>query len=541
MNIGINLTRFLPGQIGGQEVYVRNLLRALSKIDTENSYFIFLHPSAIDLVEDNNPRWHPIVEKLMGYGRQTNGHRTIQNRYRRAFLNRKYEKVFSVEEAVFDKDIQLWFCPLVDFRPTDVRVPSVINIPDILQDFHPDYFSEKDLMIRAETYQPSAEKATAVITYSEFSRRSLIETYHLPPEKVFMIAPSADGSFSGSSISGNEAFVKEKYGLPEEYAYYPAHGWPHKNHNLLINAFAQFAEKRGDSSLNLVLSGALWDEENTLRDAIRMNGLNDRIVILGYVEAAHIPIIMRRSKFMIFPSLFEGGAIPVIEAMSAGCPIALSSVTCLPEVAADAALYFNPTDVDDMAGAIERMDSDERLRAAKVDVGLQRAKAYSCTRTARKHLQVFEWAVNNFQNTASTKQVVLSLSDGWMENKSSIEFRCPEAARIEIALHIPNRLPLDDNRISIKCSGFSSRIRCSSGERKVVEIDLPGAPGNGIVSIRFEASKYFSCRDFGWGRDKRHLSFMIDKIKLHKQCGKEITLTPNAGNAAKIDHELISA
>jgi len=529
MNIGINLTRFLPGQIGGQEVYVRDLLKALSEIDTENSYFVFLHPSAIDLVGDGNPRWYPIVEKLMGYVPHSS-YRSIQNQYRRAFLDRRYDHVFSVEEAAFDKNIQIWFCPLVDFRPTNIHVPSVINIPDIQQDFYPNYFSEKDLMIRAETYQPSAERATAIITYSEFSRGSIIETYGLSPEKVFMIPPGAGVDFNGSPTAANETYVKEKYGLPEEYAYYPAHGWPHKNHRRLINAFAKFIERRGSSSLHLVLTGAFWDKEEKLREAIRINGLHDRVVILGYIEAAHIPIIMRESKFMVFPSLFEGGAIPIIEAMSIGCPIAASRSACIPEIAGNAALYFDPRDEDAMASAIERMEWDNELRGEKIEAGLNRAKGYSFTETAKKHLHVFKWALCNFQNTASTKQVVLSLSDGWMERKSSIEFRCPEPARIEMTIYIPDRLPLDDNLIRIECSGLFFHIRCSSGEKRVVEITPPRPPINGKVSIRFEASKYFCCRDLGWGKDKRYLSFMIEQIRAFKKCGKAITLMPITGD-----------
>ena len=505
-------------------MYIRNLLRELSETDTENGYFVFLHPSAVDLVGNGNPRWRPILEKLMGYVPNSSA-RTVQNQYRRVFLDRRSDNVFSVEEAAFDKDIQIWFCPLVDFRPTNIHVPSVINIPDILQDIHPDYFSNKDLMIRAETYQPSAERATAIITYSEFSRRSIIEAYGVSPEKIFVIPPGAGRGFRASPAAA-DANIREEYDLPKEYAYYPAHGWAHKNHRRLVEAFARFRERRGESSLHLVLSGALWDREEELKEVIRINGLRDRVVVLGYVDAAQVPLIMRGSKFMIFPSLFEGGAIPVIEAMSIGCPVATSDSACMPEIAGAAALYFDPEDVDDMAAAIESMDSDGGLRAEKAAAGSIRAKAYSCAKNARKHLQVFKWALDNFKDDTSSKQVVLSLSDGWMEQESSIEFRFPDLSHIEMTMHIPEGLPLDDTCINIAAFGLSFHIRCSSGEKKVVEIVPPKQPRNGKVSIEFRADKYFCIKDLGWGNDKRRLSFRIEELRAFRKCGEAVSILP---------------
>jgi glycosyltransferase involved in cell wall biosynthesis len=177
-------------------------------------------------------------------------------------------------------------------------------------------------------------------------------------------------------------------GLARPFIYYPAATWLHKNHINLLRAVSMLISDfhfDGD----LVLTGVSTSARDSLQKNITGLGLQDRVHVLGYLPYDTLPVIYNLARLMVFPSLFEGFGMPVLEAMACGCPVVCSDVTSLPEVAGEAAGYFDPTSPDEIAAAINRLWNDDHALRAMQDKGVARAGLFSWENTARKTRAIY--------------------------------------------------------------------------------------------------------------------------------------------------------
>jgi glycosyltransferase involved in cell wall biosynthesis len=159
--------------------------------------------------------------------------------------------------------------------------------------------------------------------------------------------------------------------------------WPHKNHERLLAAFARVP----DSDLRLVLTGQTYGRERLLAG-------HERVLHLGHVAHGDMPALYRGALAVVFPSLFEGFGLPPLEAMACGTPVAASDRGAVAEVCGDAALAFEPEDVEEIAAAIEHVTQDEQLRARLRAAGIARAAGFTWERTAAAHLRAYEHALD---------------------------------------------------------------------------------------------------------------------------------------------------
>jgi glycosyltransferase involved in cell wall biosynthesis len=169
--------------------------------------------------------------------------------------------------------------------------------------------------------------------------------------------------------------------------YYPANFWLHKNHEILMIAYSMFVSRNPDCTMDLVLTGALDDAQRGLEDHVRRMGLESRVHFLGYLSEEQLSAVWEGCSFLIFPSLYEGFGIPVLEAMQFGKPVLCSHVTSLPEVAGDAALYFDPEKPRDIVRCIEKIVENKELYADLVRRGYERLDHFQPKDMAAKYLQ----------------------------------------------------------------------------------------------------------------------------------------------------------
>ena len=198
-------------------------------------------------------------------------------------------------------------------------------------------------------------------------RGRAVELLDLDPARVHVVPHAIDHSVF--RLGDDE---------PEPILLYPARPWPHKNHTRLLEAFATLRETR--PQLRLVLTGGGLD---------RLEPLPEGVENLGSVSAEHLASLYRRAACLVYPSLYEGFGLPVLEAMACGCPVAASNAGAIPEVAGDAAVLFDPTDVDAMAAAM--LEADSR-REELTTLGLTRAARYTWDESARRHDDVYRAA-----------------------------------------------------------------------------------------------------------------------------------------------------
>ena len=221
----------------------------------------------------------------------------------------------------------------------------------------------------ARCTSPARRLADRVITISEFSRRAIVEHHRLPAERVAMVYLCADERYARSAGVARAPAAS----LPARFIFYPANLWKHKNHDVLLRALRLLREERG-RRVDLVLTGFGQDNGYPLPAMAEAHGLGDQVHALGYLAVEELAYLYQRADMLVFPSLFEGFGIPLVEAMTAGCPIVAARATSIPELTADAAELFDAASPAGLAAAIERVLDDEAWRDTLRARGLARSR-----------------------------------------------------------------------------------------------------------------------------------------------------------------------
>ncbi len=360
--IAVNLRPLYPGKIGGQETYVRVLLDSWIGTGTGRK---------IQWILFTNEANHDTFEHLAG-------------RCRRILLpNADYESFLFTQLAQLQPSI--YFCPLLTLEPLNPPCLSAVMIPDIQHEFYPQFFTEEVLRWRRITFPASVERSACVFTNSEYSKKTFVEKLGIPAEKICAVHLAADDIFRQPPDPARLDVVKEKYNLRQDYLLYPANFWLHKNHEVLLHAFANARYTLG--RLSLVLTGAQDDRLKALQKLARDLGIESVVQYLGYVHKEDLPYVYRGARALVFPSLFEGFGIPIVEAFCCECPVICSNTTSCPEIAGDGALLVNPADALDISAAIQKLEQDDELRARLISIGKSRSEKYRSASLAEKTLE----------------------------------------------------------------------------------------------------------------------------------------------------------
>jgi glycosyltransferase involved in cell wall biosynthesis len=241
----------------------------------------------------------------------------------------------------------------------------------------------------------SVARADRVLADSQATRDDLVQLYRTPPEKIFVLYSGVHESFQPVTDSATLAAVRARYGLGDA-PFVLAVGTlqPRKNYVRLIQAFAATrsgqSNRPRDEALRLVIAGGKgWLYDSIFAEVERL-GLQDRVLFPGFVADADLPALYSAACVLAYPSIYEGFGLPMLEAMACGTPVVTSTASCLPEVAGDAALLVQPTDVDALAAALDRALTDEALRADLIAKGRARARQFSWDEPARQLLEIYQ-------------------------------------------------------------------------------------------------------------------------------------------------------
>jgi len=270
------------------------------------------------------------------------------------------------------------------FTPSAVRnVPQILTIHDLslakFREMHPKervWFSDWFLKRRIPY-------AAHIITVSDFIRSEICDELGLATDKVTVIPEAPDPFFFPRDRQKARELV-EVLGLPQDYILFVGTLEPRKNLPLLIKAAAAC-----ESDIPIVLVGwEGWGGDPWL-EMVKEQGLRNRIFTTGYVDEESLACLYSNALALVFPSLYEGFGLPVLEAMACGCPVICSNAASLPEVAGDAALFIDPYEVDGLASAIDKLVDDSTLRIDLIHKGFERVAQFSWKRAAEETLDVF--------------------------------------------------------------------------------------------------------------------------------------------------------
>jgi glycosyltransferase involved in cell wall biosynthesis len=259
-------------------------------------------------------------------------------------------------------------------------------------EFYPEYFSAFEMKTRRELYRPSPGLATRVIAISEHAKSCLVDRYGIQPGKIDVIYNGFNPSYRILDNPDGLQQIRLKYDLDRPFMYYPAATWPHKNHRKLFAALKIMKDlHRFDGQL--VLSGIVKQAHGEILTEIQRLNLEKEVRVLGFLPEADLPWLFNSARLLVFPSLFEGFGIPLVEAMACGCPIVCSNVTSIPEVVGEAGVFFDPSIAEDIAEKIWMLWTDDAMRQEMAKIGLRRAKMFNWEETAKKTVEVYEKAV----------------------------------------------------------------------------------------------------------------------------------------------------
>lgn len=355
MKLGINALSLFPGKVGGAEQYLRNIVAKLNEYEDIEVY-LFLNNSA-HLTFDASERLKLItIDLSYNHHAQLNG----------------YIQLYQID---------VWFCPFFHLIPPVCGIPNVTTIFDIQQDYFPENFDKTVLKERKRLTMETVKNTDLILTISEYSKQTLMETYDLSADQIKVTYLDADASFR---LPINESTLEEiRKTLPPEFILFPANMWPHKNHAALIKGY-MLAKKKYGLSLKLVFTGAQERETEQIENLISEYQLREDVVYLGYLPQDDMRYVYRCATMLAFPSKFEGFGIPLVEAMAAQVPIICSTSSCVPEIVGDAAVLFDANSPEEIADAIYRVYSDGALRESLIAKGIQRRKDFSWDKCARE-------------------------------------------------------------------------------------------------------------------------------------------------------------
>jgi glycosyltransferase involved in cell wall biosynthesis len=276
--------------------------------------------------------------------------------------------------------------------PPRARCARVVTVHDVSFLAYPEWFTPRDLAVLNAGVRFSVRRAERVIVPSQHARDELIALLAVPEQRIAVTPEAADARFHPLDDAETDATLR-RYGLSRPFVLSVGNQQPRKNLGRLLQAWKMLAAAGLDGGCRLVIAGGHHGRRDDLASLAGALGLNEHMQLLGYVPHEDVPALYSAAEAFVFPSLYEGFGLPLLEAMACGTPVACSSVTSLPEVAGDAAVFFDPLDVSGMAATLGALVNDRELRAALRERGLRRAALFSWEACARATVTVYEEAV----------------------------------------------------------------------------------------------------------------------------------------------------
>lgn len=368
MKIGID-ARFL-GPIGkGLGRYVERLVEYLEKLDKENEYIIFLRKENWDYYTPRVSNFKKVLADYRWY--------SLVEQVAMPWLIWR-EKLDLVHFPHFNVPI---FCPK----------KFVVTIHDLIllqfptpraTTLGPFWYKIKYLCYRL-VIGIGLRRAAKILTVSECTKKELVKYFKINQEKIVITYEACDGVEYGQ-LGMPEKNILKRFGITGPYLLYVGNAYPHKNLEGLIKIFENL-----NLDYQLVLVGKEDYFYKRLKKETAKSKIKNKIIFTGFVSEKELANLYRNAQLYVFPSFVEGFGLPGLEAMSYGLPVVASNSSCLPEIYGEAAIYFNPKDLEDVTEKIKKGLFDQNLRRALIAKGFEQVKKYSWQKCAEKTLEIY--------------------------------------------------------------------------------------------------------------------------------------------------------
>lgn len=372
MRIGLEITAAVQ-QGGGIGRYVREMLSALSDIDQSNQYRLFYASknksshATLDLPDNFRVRHLPVND---------------------IWLARIWQRIrLPLPVELITGFLDIYHSPDFTLPPILSDIPTLLTVHDLSFLRDPESAAPGLRGYLEVAVKRSVQLATHVLADSQSTKNDLIELYATSEDKITVLYAGVSSTFRRITDLDQLMKVRKRYRLGDQpFVLSVGTLQPRKNHARLIKAFELTLM---DSDYNLVLAGGQGWSYEEVYDLVRSRGLQHRVLFPGFVADEDLSALYSSADVMAFPSLYEGFGLPVLESMACGVPVLASNLSCLPEVAGDAALFVDPRDVEAMSAAMLKLVSNVDLRETLRKKGFERVEQFSWQSSAANLLRVY--------------------------------------------------------------------------------------------------------------------------------------------------------
>ncbi|PCJ83420.1 MAG: mannosyltransferase [Flavobacteriales bacterium] len=376
MNIGFDAKRaFL--NFTGLGNYSRGLIEMLLKYHPENQYFLYTTKSV------NNSQ----IEFLKNYSnhivKTPSGlvEKQMKSAWRTFWLTKQLEKDRVDLFHGLSHEIP------VGIQKTNIK--SVVTIHDLIFMRFPENYPAIDRKIYLEKIKHACKNANRIISISQQTKREIVDFINIDEQKIDVVYQCCDVQFKRNASEEEKQSVQKKYGLTEDYILYV--GTVEKRKNLLhiVKAISLLKNK----SAKLVVVGRHTAYVKMVKEEINKLQLAERVQFIENADFADLPAIYQLANIFVYPSIFEGFGIPILEALHSEIPVITSKGGCFPEAGGANSIYINPENPEEIAKAIDRVMENSDLKKIMIEKGLEHARQFSEEKIASEITKVYQKAL----------------------------------------------------------------------------------------------------------------------------------------------------
>jgi glycosyltransferase involved in cell wall biosynthesis len=375
MNLGMNI-QFILNKKTGVGYYTYNLIKYLQKVDKKNKYKLII--------------WKLFFKKKVKPIQILNSN--FSYKFIRFFPLKIYNFLYKIglglpfNLLVHNIDLFI-FANFVSYPVLEKK--NIIIIYDLSYLKYSQFGEPKNVKFLTKFVPLSIKETDHIVTISKNSKKEIINTYKVPENKISIIYPAIDNNFFKPVNSKNVNLIKKKYNLGSKYLLFMGTLEPRKNIINLIKAYRSLPKKI-IHTFNLVLAGGKgWQDKDILNFISKAQNSGYKIIVPGYISEKDLPALYSGAFLFLYPSLYEGFGLPVLEAMSCGCPVIASNTSSIPEVTGNAALLIDPKDHNFIKNAIIELLEDKNLRQDLITKGFRQVQKFSWDKSAKKLINVF--------------------------------------------------------------------------------------------------------------------------------------------------------
>jgi glycosyltransferase involved in cell wall biosynthesis len=371
VRVAIDIRRMTEFGVG---TYTRNIVRALSKLDPENKYFLIGPPEKVAEIGSLSSNFHAVP--LLG------SDTTVRSYFDfRAILKRL--------------NCDLVHIPHLFWLPRNLPCPYVMTVHDVLEHM---YRARNQSGFRRSLHflltHRALKGAARLFAVSNFTKSEVEKLFGIPAARIEVVYNAIDERFlRGHASEADRQLLAERYLVSHPFLLYTGRISPHKNVVRIIEAFsalkAELDKENSFPGLKLIVIGDELSKHPDLRRTVIRSRMQNDVRFMGFVPIEVLRIFYDAAKIFVFPSLYEGFGLPPLEAMAHGTPVVTSNTSSLPEVVGNAAVLVNPENVFEIMRALHRVLIDNSLREKLKERGYEQAKRFSWDASARQILRVY--------------------------------------------------------------------------------------------------------------------------------------------------------